>query len=78
VQYQLETVLQSECLAQRHQGDAGGVLPRVGGQLADAAADRRDAHHRFVDAAYFGAVAGTADAVAEQVKADADVADTGR
>jgi hypothetical protein len=49
----------------------------IGRQFGDAAADRRDAHHRFVDATHLGAIAGAGHAVAEQVETHADVADAG-
>ena len=70
--------VEAERLAQRDQRLPGGIArglqrQRVG--AGDVAADRGDAHFRLVDAAHHRDVAHAVDGMAEQVEADADVAD---
>jgi hypothetical protein len=61
--------------SRRDERATGGVAFGLQRQVGDGAADRLDAHDRLIDATHRGDVADAGDAVAEDVEADADVAD---
>ena len=74
VEFDREAERQRQRLPQGDQRAAGGVAFGLERQRGDHAANRRDAHGRFVDAAHGGGIADAVDAVAEDVEAHPDIA----
>src|SRR3546814_1669492 len=79
--FQLEAVCQPQSLARGQHRLAGGVAfgrERKRRDTFDLATDRGDTHQRLGDVSHDRDVAWSGDRVAEQVEADADIADAGR